>query len=54
MQHGCNPRFQLLVCNRDLVIYLAGPLLTNFDFSASELEETDEPLFEGTPEVYHV
>ena len=38
--------FPLLVCA------LAGPLMTDLDFSASELEETDEPLFEGTQEDY--
>ena len=38
--------FSLLVCA------LAGLLLTDLDFSASELEETDEPLFEGTQEDY--
>ena len=38
--------FPLLVCA------LAGPLLTDFDFSASELEETDELLFKGTQEDY--
>ena len=39
-------QFPLLVCA------LAGPLLTDLDFSASEFEETDEPLFEGTQEDY--
>ena len=38
--------FPLLVCA------LTGPLLTDLDFSAAELEETDEPLFEGTQEDY--
>jgi len=38
--------FPLLVCA------LAGPLLRDLDFSASVLEETDEPLFEGTQEDY--
>jgi len=38
--------FPLLVCA------LTGPLLMDFDFSALELEETDEPLFEGTQEDY--
>jgi len=32
---------------------LAGPLLMDFDFSVSELKETDEPLFEGTQEDCH-
>jgi len=35
-----------------LVCALAGPLLTDLDISASELEETDESLFEGTKEDY--
>ena len=35
-----------------LVCAFAGPLLTDLDFSASELEETDESLFEGTQEDY--
>ena len=38
--------FSLLVCA------LTGSLLTDLDFSASELEETDEPLFEGIQEDY--
>ena len=31
---------------------LAGPLLTDLDFLASEFEKTDEPLFEGTQGNY--
>ena len=38
--------FLLLLCA------LAGPLLTDLDFSALELAETDEPLFEGTQRDY--
>jgi len=37
--------FPLFVCA------LAGPLLTDLNFSASDLEETDEPLFKGTRET---
>ena len=40
--------FSLFVCA------LASSLLTDLDFSASELEETDEPLFEGTHGDYQV
>ena len=37
--------FPLLVCA------LVGPLLTDLDFSTSELKETEEPLFEGTRKI---
>ena len=32
---------------------LAGPVLTDLDFSASEFEKTGEPLYEGTQGDYH-
>ena len=38
--------FSLFMCA------LAGPPLMDLDFSASELEETNVPLFEGTQEDY--
>ena len=33
-------------------VCICWPLLTDLDFSASELEETDEPLFKGTQGDY--